>query len=96
MKSESPDMKKFTQCEVCGNKDFRILVDSVLFRRYPFIYEKNLRFCSICGAKYIICENCDALMNRVHLSLDKYGMVSSCLRCGWENRDITQWLKNND
>jgi hypothetical protein len=80
-------------CEVCQGEKFQSLADSVLFSRYPFLTPKNLRYCVRCGAKYQICDQCQTIVNRVHLSLDPFFIQSSCPKCQQEFDQITHWIK---
>jgi Zn finger protein HypA/HybF involved in hydrogenase expression len=79
-------------CDECGGSAFRIVNDSILKRRYPFVAKGTLKMCDLCGAKYLSCAKCGALLTRVHLSLDVYGVRSICPICGEENPEIAEWI----
>ncbi len=81
------------KCDECEGTIFRIVNDSILKRRYNFVTDTNLKMCDDCGAKYITCKNCGALLTRVHLSLDVYGIRSKCLSCGTEDSEVEEWIK---
>ena len=80
------------ECEQCGGTSFRPANDSILSRQYPFVTSGNLRMCNDCGAKYVICDDCKALLTRVHLSIDVDGVRDECLKCGKKNPDISKWI----
>ncbi len=80
-------------CDECGGTIFRNVNDSILKRRYTFVTDTNLKMCEDCGAKYITCKNCGALLTRVHLSLDVYGVRSKCRSCGNDDPEVAAWIK---
>jgi len=80
------------KCDECEGTIFRIVNDSILKRRYNFVTDTNLKMCEDCGAKYITCKNCGALLTRVHLSLDVYGIRSKCPSCGTEDSEVAEWI----
>ena len=82
------------ECAECGGEVFRLVNDSILKRKFPFVRADNLKMCENCGAKYIICDNCGALFTRVHLSADVYGVNEICPTCNIKNDSISQWIEH--
>ena len=82
------------ECAECGGANFRLVNDSILKRKFPFVRSDNLKMCEACGAKYITCDNCDTLFSRVHLSADVYGVNETCPRCNSKNKSISQWIEH--
>ena len=81
------------ECDECGGTEFRLANDSILQRQYPFVEKGGLKMCETCGAKYIICKKCGALLTRVHLSLDVYGVRDTCPQCGTKNKVVAEWIR---
>ncbi|MCP4764507.1 MAG: hypothetical protein GY870_22215 [archaeon] len=79
------------KCDQCGATTFRLANDSILQREYSFCERGKLKMCEACGAKYIICK-CGALLTRVHLSIDVYGVRDVCPKCGLKNEAISEWI----
>lgn len=84
-------LNKRSECEICGNSTYLEVESSILIDRYPFITKKNLVECSKCGAKFIICSECDSIFNRVHLALDIFQIKVRCSKCGKENSGLSEW-----
>ena len=80
-------------CVECSGKNFRLINDSILKRKYPFVRGDNLKMCDDCGAKYIICDECGKLYTRVHLSNQVPGVTEKCVNCGAKNNHIAQWIQ---
>jgi hypothetical protein len=81
------------QCEYCHGEKFIKLNDSVLKRRYAFLENLEFRACAGCGVKYLLCPKCKALNMPIHLSLDPFGLKSSCDVCHAEFKGLIEWLK---
>lgn len=82
------------ECAECGGSTFRLVNDSILKRKLPFVRGDNLKMCDDCGAKYVTCDNCGGLFTRVHLSTDVYGVNDTCPSCNTKNDEIAQWIKH--
>ena len=80
-------------CDVCAGKDFQDVKNSFLIQHYSFIKEKNLINCRLCGAKYLICQNCTYPLARVHLSLDKFSIKVKCSKCGQINKELLNRIR---
>lgn len=80
-------------CDECDGSDFRTVNDSILKRQYPFVASAKLKMCENCGAKYVTCAECGALLTRVHLSTDVYGIRDECPVCHEKNEQITRWIE---
>jgi predicted RNA-binding Zn-ribbon protein involved in translation (DUF1610 family) len=79
-------------CDECGMDNFRVVNDSILKRQYAFVAKSTLKMCVKCGAKYVCCPKCGALMTRVHLSIDVEGVRDTCPKCGHKEALISQWI----
>jgi hypothetical protein len=79
-------------CDECDSSNFINTNDSILKRQYPFVEKSSLKMCSDCGAKYVLCVKCNALMTRVHLSIDCYGVRDTCPTCGYVDENISKWI----
>ncbi len=79
-------------CDECGGATFNPVRDSILQRQYPFVAESTLKMCGTCGAKYLTCKKCGALLTRIHLSVDVYGVRDTCPLCKTQNPQIARWI----
>ncbi len=79
-------------CVECGGSEFRLVNDSILKRKFPFVRGDNLKMCNNCGAKYITCDKCGNLFSRVHLSTDVWGVTDMCPSCKAVNEEIKAWI----
>ncbi|MBN1802115.1 MAG: hypothetical protein JW891_11445 [Candidatus Lokiarchaeota archaeon] len=79
-------------CVECGGSEFRLVNDSILKRKFPFVRGDNLKMCEKCGAKYITCDKCGNLFTRVHLSTDLWGVTDTCPSCNALNEEIKAWI----
>ena len=46
-------------CSECGGKSFRIVNDEWMKRTFLFVENGTLEMCDGCGAKFLICKECD-------------------------------------
>ncbi|MHA1796286.1 MAG: hypothetical protein ACTSUK_09240 [Promethearchaeota archaeon] len=78
-------------CEVCGGKSFRVAHDEWMKRTFRFVETGTLNMCDGCGAKYLVCPKCGALMTRVHPALEKWEVKDTCSNCGYVDKEIKAW-----
>ncbi|OLS13667.1 MAG: hypothetical protein RBG13Loki_2733 [Promethearchaeota archaeon CR_4] len=79
-------------CDECEGTVFNLARDPFLQRQYPFVAESVLKMCASCGAKYLACKNCGALLTRLNLWVDVHSVRDTCPVCGWQNPQITKWI----
>ena len=79
-------------CDECDGSTFQPARDAILQRQYPFVAESSLKICADCGAKYLVCKKCGALMTRIHLKVDVAGVRDTCPICGYQNPQIGLWI----
>ena len=78
-------------CKVCGKTSFRIVNDEWMKRTFRFVEKGTLNMCDGCGAKYLVCPKCGALMTRVHPALEPWEVEATCSGCGYVDAEIKAW-----
>lgn len=78
-------------CSVCGGKNFRAVSDEWMKRTFLFVEKGQLNMCDGCGAKFLVCPKCSALMGRVHPALESWELSSKCPNCDYEDPNIKAW-----
>ncbi|MHA1340927.1 MAG: hypothetical protein ACTSRZ_13305 [Promethearchaeota archaeon] len=78
-------------CKVCGGTEFRTVVDSWMKRTFSFVEKGTLSMCEKCGAKYLVCPKCGALMTHVHPALEAWEVQDTCSKCGYKDPEIRAW-----
>ncbi|HME51189.1 MAG TPA: hypothetical protein VKM55_03150 [Candidatus Lokiarchaeia archaeon] len=78
-------------CSECGGTSFRNVVDAWMKRTFSFVEKGTLMMCENCGAKFLQCPKCGALVTRVHPALEAWEVSSECSNCGFVNPDIRAW-----
>ena len=79
------------KCAVCGGDNFRIVSDEWMKRTFRFVENGTLNMCDSCGAKFLVCPKCGALLTRVHPALEKWEVDDTCAACGYVDPDIKAW-----
>lgn len=88
-------------CDVCGKESFSLAHDELdswfenlhlwMKRAFPFVEQGQLKMCSGCGAKYLVCESCGGLYCRIHPALESWELPDKCPKCGWVNESVKAW-----
>ncbi|MHA1602012.1 MAG: hypothetical protein ACTSVL_05185, partial [Promethearchaeota archaeon] len=65
-------------CRECDGKEFRVVHDEWMKRTFSFVENGTLMMCEGCGAKYLICPKCGALMTRIHPALESWEVQDTC------------------
>ena len=81
-------------CDECDGENFNHTNDSILQRQYPFVKQGLLKMCQDCGAKYVQCPQCKALLTRVHLSIDVWGVRDACPLCEFKDPELSKWIEH--
>lgn len=79
------------KCSECSGTEFRAIIDSWMKRTFLFVEKGQLNMCNNCGAKFLICPNCGALLTRVHPALEKWEVTDTCGNCGYVDKAIKAW-----
>lgn len=79
------------KCPICQGTSFRIAHDEWMKRTFRFVEKGTLNMCDGCGAKFLVCPKCGALMTRVHPALEKWEVSDTCENCGYVDKDIKAW-----
>jgi predicted RNA-binding Zn-ribbon protein involved in translation (DUF1610 family) len=78
-------------CRECGGTAFRNVVDGWMKRTFSFVEKGQLNMCEACGAKYLVCPKCGALMTRVHPALEAWEVQNTCSNCGYVDPTVVAW-----
>ncbi len=78
-------------CTECNSSTFRAVHDEWMKRTFRFVEKGKLEMCNQCGAKFLICPKCGALMTRVHPALEKWEVIDTCGNCNYTDSQIKAW-----
>ena len=78
-------------CIACGKTIFSLVHDEWMRRAFPFVEQGQLKMCSGCGAKYLVCKKCEGLFTRVHPALETWEVNQKCPACGYEDESVKAW-----
>ena len=79
------------KCIVCQGTSFRVAQDEWMKRTFIFVENGTLNMCDGCGAKYLACPKCGALLTRIHPALEKWEVTDTCANCGYTDPKIQAW-----
>ncbi|MHA1727375.1 MAG: hypothetical protein ACTSWY_01425 [Promethearchaeota archaeon] len=79
------------KCSECDGTEFRSVIDAWMKRTFSFVEKGQLTMCESCGAKFLVCPKCGALMTRVHPALEKWEVNDTCKNCGYKDPNIVAW-----
>jgi len=83
-----PEMK----CEGCGGTTFELAHDEWMKRTFRFVENGQLRMCSGCGWKYLVCKQCQGNYTRVHPGLESWEVNHECPSCGYKDPDVDFYI----
>ncbi|MBN1215073.1 MAG: hypothetical protein JXA99_06460 [Candidatus Lokiarchaeota archaeon] len=78
-------------CSECGGDSFSAVHDEWMRRTFFFVEKGQLKMCSSCGAKYLVCQQCGNLYTRVHPALEPWEVSQSCPVCNAVDPEVKAW-----
>lgn len=79
-------------CPRCGKTVFGPMRDEILRRSLPWLSKFETLQCNSCGARVIICPKCGNILTEISM-VDRSRVVGKCKYCGYEAKEIIDWLK---